>query len=1225
MLSEFTEAASGLIGDREQAETFNIAFFGRTGAGKSTLLSILGRLDGERVSDGRSDFTTDVAPVVWNRCELWDTPGINGWGNPSTSVDDSDGDSAPEGARQRREQLEARARRAVEKADLVLLCFDSQSQQASEFRKMSAWVQEYGKPVIAVLNVRNARWRHSQKLAAMPARRTLSRAVAEHAGNIRAELDRIGLAGTPIVAYHAQRALFARASEPYSGPAASSMAVEREKFGKEYLLASSNFPALEQLIVGAIANGAASLRKTSMRDGLRGAADRAALALTDMAADVQARVNLTDVTAAKLIEVLGYPEEDGRADLLGEGEPLIQAAENARGGPFAGTASGSIDRYFERLLDKHLAALRQYMLREIESLVESHLDDGKDTTVEEVRAVYDRHRDDLKIAVSEVWAAAGAFLDRKVSVALAGGEREIGLNGGAAVGHDDGVKGIIGRILRSVGIAAGAASGVLVLPSVANFWNPGGWVGGAAVVGLNAVGMTASMVGEKLSTDGEKDSAAHRSRALAAARDAVNESFDEVEADVRRAFHEQKWVAAAPHVNAALAQLVTVHDYARSVPAATAQIGLARDRIRSSPQPGLVIARATEQVLASRRRESGAALSADDLWLGEDWIDSECAESTEIDAAVREQLGAASGADRTRLDDLLAGAWSPVDEVDFVAWCQEVVAAVDGATRERIEAVRARFDGIPSIVVVGDYSAGKSSLVKRLLVEVGASSPREIRISGSVATDTVQVCDAGHFRVVDSPGFQSGRAGHDEVARMASVGAALVIIVVHVNLMIGDTELIEEIVVGSDTAPGKGRRVLFLVNRADELGADPTVAPEDFARLKELKAAELRTALMSRSIDIDPLQVHLVAGDPFGQFADRPSVVPADFDEHRAWDGIDPLKSALLGFSRGAARAGAARGLIDEVSAILGTRAQLIATEVAVLEAEDEETSGLRDALTDAVNAARILEGSVRTRVAKLVRARTERAIDEIRKVVPGDGAGLQKATEWADEDLWRELDRLFRAVETECQHLIDEHTSAIQRELELSRVELAGGPTDTEPAEKVDAPGGQGGGAADIGAKAFGISASLAKALGNRNAAYAIGKMAGVKFKPWGAVNAGKTIGKAAPILSFVGAGLDAYKMRADAVAKDKMSAAKVSAVEAVRASGAETIDAVMRGDDERQGPGSVLSAFSTTVRGFDDELSDAQSESARRRDELLAESERIIQLLAAAGRLTRTNSREY
>ena len=144
---------------------------------EGTLLTIFSRGDGGAVSpEGRSDWTTEIQDTNWKGVRLVDTPGIDGWG-----------------ASKDREELEAVARGAVETSDLVILCFDNQSQQDSEFRKVAAWVREYGKPVLAVLNVRDSHWRDPRRAQTRERRADLNQSVAEHWGHIRTSLDRIGL------------------------------------------------------------------------------------------------------------------------------------------------------------------------------------------------------------------------------------------------------------------------------------------------------------------------------------------------------------------------------------------------------------------------------------------------------------------------------------------------------------------------------------------------------------------------------------------------------------------------------------------------------------------------------------------------------------------------------------------------------------------------------------------------------------------------------------------------------------------------------------------------------------------------------------------------------------------------------------------------------------------------------------------------------------------------
>jgi GTP-binding protein EngB required for normal cell division len=221
----------------------NLVLFGRTGAGKSTLIEALTYGDGTSVSQGESDWTVDVRPVFWHECQLVDTPGINGWGRTERRVD-----------------LEEKARLAVEAADIVLLCFDTQSQQEAEFARVAEWVKAYGKPTIAVINNRNPVWRNPQREGRRDMRASLSLTMLQHEGNVRDGLASQGFGDVAVVCLSAKRALFARARQPFRGPDANTMASQREKYGEQDLLRWSNLPALESLLIEALTQDAPGIR-----------------------------------------------------------------------------------------------------------------------------------------------------------------------------------------------------------------------------------------------------------------------------------------------------------------------------------------------------------------------------------------------------------------------------------------------------------------------------------------------------------------------------------------------------------------------------------------------------------------------------------------------------------------------------------------------------------------------------------------------------------------------------------------------------------------------------------------------------------------------------------------------------------------------------------------------------------------------------------------------------
>ena len=193
----------------------------------------------------------------------------------------------------------------------MLLCFDTQHQQAGEFRKVAEWIAEFGKPAIAVLNVRLPNWRFPTRVPQAAVRGRLSQTVAEHAQHIRQELAAIGIHEIPLVAVHTQRAVYARAVEPIQLPEPQARALRRLRAdpGAPTLLEWSNLPLLEQLLVAAIESGASRLRRGMLLRQLVGRLDQATqrlIAEVEQPAHVLAEQNEQGIE--QMLAVLGAPE-----------------------------------------------------------------------------------------------------------------------------------------------------------------------------------------------------------------------------------------------------------------------------------------------------------------------------------------------------------------------------------------------------------------------------------------------------------------------------------------------------------------------------------------------------------------------------------------------------------------------------------------------------------------------------------------------------------------------------------------------------------------------------------------------------------------------------------------------------------------------------------------------------------------------------------------------------
>ena len=129
----------------------------------------------------------------------------------------------------------------------------------------------------------------------------------------------------------------------------------------------------------------------------------------------------------------------------------------------------------------------------------------------------------------------------------------------------------------------------------------------------------------------------------------------------------------------------------------------------------------------------------------------------------------------------------------------------------------------PRMVLTGQYSSGKSTLVKALTDDAA-----QVVIDSAVATDKVEVFDwDGLVDLVDTPGVQAGLAEYDELAEDALRTADLVLFAVTVELF--DDRLIEHLRHVTEDLR-KGPQLLVVITKCRSMAAAKGVR-EDAVRV----------------------------------------------------------------------------------------------------------------------------------------------------------------------------------------------------------------------------------------------------------------------------------------------------------------------------------------------------------------------------------------------------------
>lgn len=218
--------------------------------------------------------------------------------------------------------------------------------------------------------------------------------------------------------------------------------------------------------------------------------------------------------------------------------------------------------------------------------------------------------------------------------------------------------------------------------------------------------------------------------------------------------------------------------------------------------------------------------------------------------------------------------------------------------------------------------------------------------------------------------------------------------------------------------------------------------------------------------------------------------------------------------------------------------------------------------------------------LSETVSRHTTVAIRKTREIARGDDEGLTKAMRsWNNTDLHAEIEAFMATAADEIDEWAATHESAIGRELAAISFEQK---LDTPLPDHDEAPRDAAADAAGVGRFFISAVEKLVSGLGTRDAVYAIGKkIFHVKFKPWGAVKAGRMVARAGVVLQVAATAWDAVSWVRTEGKRTTWDETISAAAESVEQKSAEVVAEFLRGEDA---PVAYLEERHTEISGIRD-----------------------------------------
>jgi hypothetical protein len=880
-----------------------------------------------------------------------------------------------------------------------------------------------------------------------------------------------------------------------------------------------------------------------------------------------------------MLQVIGYPDQDdfaARAAFQDGPMNLLTKLEQLRGSQFQAPVKGEFHEYSDRLLTAKFGGLRARSLAAAEELVISAFDRRQALSAE---AFQDRvfNKPAIQEAAQSVAKEAVSFLERKAKLLI----RDAQIDFDFTVREACDVKGAAGMDWKFAEYAAQAgkiltsAASALGGLALANLWNPLGWTAGvAAAVGLlgGLVSWAFGWFADAARKRAEEERQRSRRQALSQARRSVHDTYDVLIKEITEKLKQISREVVGQLLLTSLREAIALRLVCKETSVVTVYLSYLIENIPSRTSAQFLLCQATtvvEQERFPRERAAGRF-----LWLGEDWITDLTGLTTEedfrTDLEAREFLQSSYSQSFNGLHSTFSRIESLVKPGCSTAWLGEAknLLADEKDAQPFLEGLEVLLSkGKPRLYLCGDYSTGKTSFIKRLLTESGQPIPETLQVKADPTTSEIHEYEWEGVLLVDSPGFQGNRAKDSAVTLQAFPDASAILYLFQPNLVVGNTTAIDLILKGDEVQglSSKQERTLFIINRADELGVDPTDSPEEYGLLCKRKKEELVLALQSRGIHAGTDSMLCMASDPYGLIGDRHDISPLDFDPYRGWDGFHTFEASFRAHCHQLIKTGL------DLSVLEGGvyRLQNLITDVTQVETKLQHeiswNNRVNELIQEALSESASFENSIRSKLEQIIEDHAYGLLEDTLSATNETEAELQanKLSCWWEEKAFQdELERWQTKAKEDIETWHAKTQETLNRRISSAEFQYA----FPEIAKRFNH---------NYHSRRSNnyvrrILTTIEKPLkgASRDAVYEIFKFFGHKFKPYGAINLAKNFVKVGAAIGAVGFVFDAAYLIKNIWQDSKPEEVKKEALKFIRDTKQQVCQSLLEEREGNKGP---------------------------------------------------------